>query len=46
METPNTASLADRWSQLGVSEIDLVRAFRTYNAGTEAFRKESEVHEA
>jgi coenzyme F420-reducing hydrogenase gamma subunit len=45
METPNTASLARRLSELGVSETGLVRAFRTFNANAEAFRKESEDHE-
>jgi hypothetical protein len=45
METPNTASLARRWSELGASEDGLVRVFRTFNANAEAFRKESEAHE-
>ncbi len=45
METPNTASLAAGWVRLGVSEPDLVRAFRGFNAYAEAFRRESEVHE-
>jgi coenzyme F420-reducing hydrogenase gamma subunit len=45
METPNTASLARRLSGLGVSETGIVRAFRTFNANAEAFRKESEDHE-
>ena len=45
METPNTASLARRWSELGASEAGLVRVFRTFNANAEAFRKESEAHE-
>jgi len=44
-ETPNTASLAHCWSHLGVGEQDMVLAFRTYNAGAEAFRKEGEAHE-
>lgn len=44
-ETPNTASLADWWKKLGVDNQDLVRAFRTYNAYSEAFRKESEANE-
>ena len=45
-ETPNTSSLAD-WAgeKLGVSELDLVRAFRGFNAYAEAFRKESQAHE-
>ncbi|HLF83449.1 MAG TPA: oxidoreductase, partial [Blastocatellia bacterium] len=45
METPNTASLSNWWSHLGVSEDGLVRAFRTFNAYAEPFRKESESHE-
>jgi len=45
METPNTASLAASWVRLGVSQPDLVRAFRGFNAYAEAFRRESEAHE-
>ena len=45
METPNTDSLSGWWSRLGVSEGDLVRSFRTFNAYAEPFRKESESHE-
>ncbi|MDZ7364034.1 MAG: oxidoreductase [candidate division KSB1 bacterium] len=45
-ETPNTASLSQWWSGLGVKEADLVRAFRGFNAYAEAFRKESEAHAA
>lgn len=44
-ETPNTASLSSLWSRLGVSEQDLVRAFRSFNAFAEPFRMESELHE-
>ncbi len=46
METPNVASLLARWKDLGVDEGDLVRVLRTFNAGAEAFRAESERHEA
>jgi coenzyme F420-reducing hydrogenase gamma subunit len=42
METPNTASL-DAWS--GLSDVDLVRVYRTYNAAREPFREASEAHE-
>jgi coenzyme F420-reducing hydrogenase gamma subunit len=45
METPNTASLGHWWQGLGVTEPDLVRAFRTFNANTPGFRRESEAHE-
>ncbi len=44
-ETPNTSSLSSWWKRLGVSEADLVRSYRTYNAYSEAFRKESESHD-
>lgn len=44
-ETPNTESLSRWWGQLGVSSQDLMRAYRSFNAGAEAFRKESESHE-
>lgn len=44
-ETPNTASLSDWWSGLGVKEQDIMRAFRGFNAYAEAFRKESEARE-
>ena len=44
-ETPNTDSLSKRWSDLGVEEQGLVRAFRTFNAWAEAFREESVAHE-
>jgi coenzyme F420-reducing hydrogenase gamma subunit len=44
-ETPNTSALADRYAELGQSEDDIVRAFRSFNAGAEPFRKESEAHE-
>ncbi len=45
-ETPNTASLS-AWlgGRLGVSEPELLRLFRTFNAGAPAFRQESESHE-
>ena len=44
-ETPNTPALSAWWSGLGVSERDLVRAFRSFNAYAEPFRRESESHE-
>ena len=44
-ETPNTASLSHQWSELGVSEPDMLRAFRSFNAYAEPFRRESEAHE-
>jgi len=45
-ETPNTTSLAEWFNgSLGVSEPDLVRSFRGFNAYADAFRRESEAHE-
>lgn len=44
-ETPNTASLSAQWHKLGEDDGRLMRAFRGFNAGSEAFRKESEAHE-
>ncbi len=44
-ETPNTASLAAGWAELGVSNRDLMRAFRGFNTYAEPFRRESEAHE-
>ncbi|MGI0493326.1 oxidoreductase [Alkalinema pantanalense CENA528] len=45
MESPNTHALSQEWQKLGVSEVDLVRAYRSFNAYAEAFRKESDRHE-
>ncbi len=45
METPNTAALSERVAQLGADELDLVRVYRSFNAGAEPFRKASETHE-
>ncbi|HEX2907330.1 MAG TPA: hypothetical protein VHO69_10750 [Phototrophicaceae bacterium] len=45
METPNTASLSAQWQKMGVTAPDIVRAFRSFNAYADAFRKESEVYE-
>ena len=45
-ETPHTGSLAHWMSdKLHVSEPNLLRAFRNFNAWDEPFRKESEKHE-
>ena len=44
-ENPNTGSLADRWSAGGLSDGEILRAFRSFNSSAEAFRKESEVRE-
>ncbi|HSK55258.1 MAG TPA: hypothetical protein VK908_08385 [Jiangellales bacterium] len=44
-DTPNTRSLAGRLRFLGMPEVDVLRVFRTFNAGAEPFRRESERHE-
>lgn len=44
-ESPNADSLSKRWSSLGVTDEDLVRAFRTFNAWAEAFREGSVARE-
>lgn len=44
-ETPNTRSLAAWLGHLGAAQPDLVRAFRSYNAYAEPFRKASESYE-
>ena len=37
-DTPNAASLTARWRQLGASDAELVRIFRTFNTEAHAFR--------
>ncbi len=44
-ELPNTASLAARMAELGMSSKDIGLAFRSFNANAEAFRKEGDVHD-
>lgn len=44
-ETPNTSSLSSWWAKMGVTDPELVRAFRSFNACATPFRKESEAHE-
>ena len=43
-ETTNTATLAAQWQALGASHRDIHRAFRTFNAASEPFRREAESH--
>jgi coenzyme F420-reducing hydrogenase gamma subunit len=43
---PNTTALATFWSDAGMKRLDIVRMFRSFNASAEAFRKESEAHDA
>jgi sulfhydrogenase subunit delta len=44
-ESPNTEALSAQWKALGAKEIDILRAFRSFNAYAEPFRKESQFHE-
>lgn len=44
-ETPNTASLATWWGHLGARNVELVRAFRNFNALAEPFQTESTAHD-
>lgn len=43
--TTNVGALSARWKQLGADDDRLLRVFRTFNAYSPAFRKESEAHE-
>ncbi|MCS6912138.1 MAG: oxidoreductase [Myxococcales bacterium] len=45
METPNTAALAAGWQRLGARRPELLRVFRSFNAGAEPFVLESRRHE-
>jgi sulfhydrogenase subunit delta len=45
MEAPNTPALNARMAQLGADELDLVRVYRTFNAGSEPFQQASEAYE-
>ena len=44
-EMPNTASLAARMAELGMSKPDIGLAFRSFNANAEPFRKEGDRHD-
>ena len=44
-ETANTASLSAQLAATGTAQPQLVRLFRSYNAGAEPFRRESAVHD-
>ncbi len=44
-ETPNTSSLSKQYTKMGVLNMDIMRAFRGFNAYADAFRKESEAYE-
>jgi sulfhydrogenase subunit delta len=44
METPNAPALSRELAKLGMSEPDLKRVYRTFNAAAEPFREEAERH--
>jgi len=44
-DTPNTAALAAQLVELGMSDADVARVYRTFNANAEAFKAESERYE-
>ena len=44
-DTPNTVSIAAGLRELGMSEPEVMRIFRTFNAASEPFRRESERHD-
>ncbi len=44
-ESSNTSSLAKQFEEMGLTNYDIVRTFRGFNAYSEAFRKESEAYE-
>ncbi len=45
-DSPNTASMSIQLLELGMSEDQVMRVYRTFNAASEPFRRESERHEA
>ena len=45
METPNVRALSQRLVDLGMDNVALRRAYRTFNAGAAPFRAESERHD-
>jgi len=44
-ETPNPRALSKQFAEMGYDNDQLVRAYRTFNAQAEDFKKESEYHE-
>ncbi|MGZ8734868.1 MAG: NADH-quinone oxidoreductase subunit B family protein [Acidimicrobiia bacterium] len=45
METPDTGTLAGALTGCGMGEVDVLRAFRSFNGWSEPFRTESRRHE-
>jgi sulfhydrogenase subunit delta len=46
METPDTAAMSARLQELGLEDRDLVRVYRTFNAGAAPFRVAGEAYDA
>lgn len=44
-EAPNTASLAFHWEEIGMTDRQIVHAFRSFNAWAEAFRRAGDAAE-
>ncbi|MBC7290588.1 MAG: oxidoreductase [Actinotalea sp.] len=44
-DSPNTSALADRLLAAGMAPDEVMRVYRTFNAASEPFRRESERHE-
>jgi coenzyme F420-reducing hydrogenase gamma subunit len=44
-DSPNTEALGSQWRAKGMTEDEVIRAFRGFNAWADAFRRESEAHE-
>ena len=44
-ETPNTAVLAEQFAAMGMDDPEILRAFRSFNAGATDFCEESKRHE-
>ena len=45
MESPNTAALDAQMAELGARDVDLVRVYRTFNAGSDAFKEAGDAHD-
>ncbi len=45
MESPNAPSLSTQWRRLGANENHLLRAYRSFNAYSDAFHREGDAHE-
>lgn len=44
-ETPNPRALSEQWKALGKTPQEILRAYRSFNAYADAFRKEGDAHE-